>query len=183
MVTGGAGYIGSHTCKALAHSGYIPVCFDNLSTGNKWAVKWGPFELGDIRDTVRTHDVIKKYEPVAIIHFAGSAYVGESKLDPEKYYNNNVYGTLSLLKAMLQCSVKNLVFSSTCATYGAPVNLPIKECHPQNPINPYGASKLFVERILEDYNAAYGLSSTILRYFNAAGADPDGEIGERHMPV
>ena len=182
LLTGGAGYIGSHTCKALAESGYIPVCFDNLSTGNKWAVKWGSFELGDIRDFERIYSVIKKYEPVAIIHFAASAYVGESVLEPEKYYENNVYGSLALLKAMLQCSVKNFIFSSTCATYGIPVSLPINESHPQNPINPYGASKLFVERILKDFNAAYGLRSTILRYFNAAGADPDGEIGECHNP-
>jgi len=182
LVIGGAGYIGSHTCKALAQSGYIPICFDNLSTGNKWAVKWGPFELGDIRDYERIYSIIKIHEPVAIIHFAASTYVGESIVDPEKYYNNNLYGSITLLKAMLQCSVKNFIFSSTCATYGIPVSLPINESHPQNPINPYGASKLFVERIIKDFNAAYGLRSTILRYFNAAGADPDGEIGECYDP-
>lgn len=182
LVTGGAGYIGSHTCKELSRAGYTPICFDNLSTGNKWAVQWGPFELGDIRDSERIYSVIKAYEPVAIIHFAASAYVGESIAEPEKYYNNNVYGSLSLLKAMLQCSVKNFIFSSTCATYGIPVTHTIKESHPQNPINPYGASKLFVERILKDFKTAYGLRSTILRYFNAAGADPDGEIGESHNP-
>ncbi len=181
-MTGGAGYIGSHTCKALAQSGYTPVCFDNLSTGNRWAVKWGPFELGDIRDSEQVSSVIKKHDPIAVIHFAASAYVAESVVDPEKYFNNNVYGSLTLLKAMLNCSVNNIVFSSTCATYGLPLSLPIKESHPQIPINPYGASKLFVERILKDFKAAYGLRSTSLRYFNAAGADPDGQIGEWHVP-
>ena len=182
LVTGGAGYVGSHACKALAASGYLPVTYDNLVHGHDWAVKWGPLETGDVLDAGRLQQVIRQYRPEAVLHFAAFAYVGESVLDPAKYYRNNVLGTLSLLDAMRAEQVSEIVFSSTCATYGVPERIPIPEDSPQHPINPYGASKLMVERILADYGAGYGLKSVSLRYFNAAGADPDGEIGEDHSP-
>ena len=182
LVTGGAGYIGSHTCKALARAGYLPVSYDSLETGNRWAVKWGPFEHGDIADQTRLLSVIHKYKPSAVIHFAASAYVGESIANPAKYYRNNVVGTLGLLEAMRLGGVRRIVFSSTCATYGIPDVLPISESAPQSPINPYGHSKLMVEQILKDYVAAHGLSVVALRYFNACGADADMEIGESHDP-
>jgi UDP-arabinose 4-epimerase len=182
LVTGGAGYIGSHTCKALARAGYAPVAYDNLARGKAWTVKWGPLEIGDIVDTSRLSEVIETYRPSAVIHFAGFGYVGESVEDPARYYRSNVAGTLGLLDAMRRGGIEKIVFSSTCATYGIPRILPISEDEPQRPINPYGASKLMVERILADYRAAYGLKSISLRYFNAAGADPDGELGEDHEP-
>lgn len=182
IVTGGAGYIGSHACKALAAANYRPVTYDNLVYGFRDAVKWGPFEYGDIRDTARLSAVIRRYKPVAFMHFAAFAYVGESVTDPSKYYANNVAGALSVLESMRLHDVPAFVFSSTCATYGTPPTVPISEDTPQNPINPYGASKLMVERILRDFDPAYGLKSISLRYFNAAGADPDGEIGENHNP-
>jgi len=182
LVTGGAGYIGSHACKELSKAGYIPVTYDNLVYGHEWAVKWGPLEVGDIADRHRLDAVIKQYEPSAVMHFAAYAYVGESVTEPFKYYRNNVAGTLTLLEAMREHDVNNIVFSSTCATYGVPDQVPITENHPQRPINPYGASKLMVERMLADAGQAYGLRSVALRYFNAAGADPDGEIGEDHNP-
>ena len=182
LVTGGAGYIGSHTCKALALAGYTPITYDNLVYGHEWAVKWGPLEKGDVLDASRLDDVIKAYEPAAVIHFAAFAYVGESVENPAKYYNNNVVGTLSLLDAMRRHGLDKIVFSSTCATYGIPGLTPINENTPQQPINSYGASKLMIERILADYGLAYGVKSVALRYFNAAGADPDGEIGEAHDP-
>ncbi len=182
LVTGGAGYIGSHACKALATAGYRPITFDSLATGHRRAVKWGPFEHGDIRDAGRLIEVMQLYRPVAVMHFAASAYVGESVTEPEKYYSNNVTGTISLLSAMRKCDVSEIVFSSTCATYGEPESVPITEAAAQNPINPYGRSKLMIERVLQDYVRAYGMSATALRYFNAAGADPDGEIGEDHDP-
>lgn len=182
LVTGGAGYIGSHACKALAEAGYTPVAYDNLIYGHEWAVQWGPLEKGDILDTARLSDVMKLYRPAAVMHFAAFAYVGESVTDPAKYYRNNVAGTLSLLDSMRVHNIGEIVFSSSCATYGVPETVPISECAPQHPINPYGASKLMVERILADYAAAYGLRSIALRYFNAAGADPDGNIGEEHDP-
>ena len=182
LVTGGAGYIGSHTCKALAQAGYTPISYDNLVYGHKWAVKWEPLEIGDIADQSRLEDVFELYSPDAVIHFAAFAYVGESVLDPGKYYRNNVAGTLTLLETMLHKGVDRLVFSSTCATYGLPQNIPIREDHPRKPINPYGASKLMVEQMLADFGKAHGLRSMALRYFNAAGADPDGEIGEDHDP-
>ena len=182
LVTGGAGYIGSHTCKLLAHQGYEPVVFDNLVYGHEWAVKWGPFEKGDLLDKHRIAQVMSKYAPQAVIHFAAYAYVGESVEIPGKYYENNVYGTLNLLEAMRAADVRRIVFSSTCATYGIPTKIPIPEDHPQVPINPYGASKMMVERIIDDYEQAYGIRSVVLRYFNAAGADPDAEIGEDHDP-
>ena len=182
LVTGGAGYIGSHTCKALAIAGYRPVVFDNLEFGHEWAVKWGPLEQGDTNDTDCVLRVIDKYEPDAVIHFAAFAYVGESVSNPHKYYRNNVVGTLGLLDAMLRSKIDKFIFSSTCATYGVPDRPTIPEDYPQNPINPYGRSKLMVEQILHDLDKANGLRSIVLRYFNAAGADPECEIGEDHDP-
>ena len=182
LVTGGAGYIGSHTCKALSKAGFQPVVYDNLSTGNRWAVRWGPLEVGDITDRQRLDEVLKRYRPRAVMHFAGSAYVGESVENPGKYYRNNVLGSLTLLESMRDWDIEELVFSSTCATYGLPLSLPLDEQHPQNPINPYGRSKWMVERMIADFVRTYGLRSVILRYFNAAGADPSGEIGEWHRP-
>lgn len=182
LVTGGAGYIGSHACKALAQAGYTPVTYDNLVYGHPWAVKWGPLEEGDIADRERLEQVFETYSPVAVIHFAAFAYVGESVSDPGKYYRNNVAGTLTLLEMMRDRGVPHLVFSSTCATYGVPDIIPIPETHPQQPINPYGTTKLMVESILQDFDKAHGPKSICLRYFNAAGADPDGEIGEAHDP-
>ncbi len=182
LVTGGAGYIGSHTSKLLYQSGYDPICLDNLSTGHKEFVKWGPLEVGEIQNTKFVIKVLKKYKPIAVIHFAGSAYVGESVKDPIKYYNNNVGGTLSLLNAMQITNIRNIVFSSTCATYGIPNANVIDENHPQIPINPYGESKLIVEKILSDLGKQKKISQISLRYFNAAGADKDGEIGEWHNP-
>ncbi|GAB4525285.1 MAG: UDP-glucose 4-epimerase GalE [Amphiplicatus sp.] len=182
LVTGGAGYIGSHAAKALAQAGYAPVVFDNLSRGHEWAVKWGPFIRGDLHDAAALDDVFERHRPQAVMHFAAFAYVGESMSDPYLYYRNNVGGTLSLLAAMRRAGCGKIVFSSTCATYGVPEKIPITEETPQNPVNPYGASKLMTERVLADADAAYGLKSVALRYFNAAGADPDGEIGEAHDP-
>lgn len=182
LVTGGAGYIGSHTCKALAAAGYLPVTIDNLVYGHEWAVKWGPFERGDVGDSDFLRDIIRRHRIAAVVHFAAYAYVGESMTEPGKYFRNNVINSLSLLEAMHASGVKNLVFSSTCATYGVPEQIPIGEDHPQHPVNPYGESKLFVERAMQWYGQAHGLRSVALRYFNAAGADPDGEIGEDHDP-
>jgi UDP-arabinose 4-epimerase len=177
LVTGGAGYIGSHTCKALKNAGFTPVTFDNLSTGHRDFAKWGPFVLGDLRDKELLRGTILKYKPLGVLHFAASALVIESMQNPGKYYENNVYGTLNLLEAMRDF-VPYLVFSSTCATYGNPKFLPMTEEHPQNPINPYGRSKLMVEQMISDYP----INSVILRYFNAAGADFSQEIGEDHDP-
>lgn len=182
LVTGGAGYIGSHTCKALARVGYLPVTYDNLVYGHEWAVKWGPLERGDVQDRGRLAEVIARWRPRAAIHFAAYAYVGESVSDPAKYYDNNVNGTLSLLEALRGGGIDQLVFSSTCATYGVPERSPIEEDHAQDPVNPYGRSKHMIEQILRDYGHAYGLRSIALRYFNVAGADPDGELGEDHDP-
>ena len=182
LVTGGAGYVGSHACKALYNAGYLPVVYDNLVRGNSWAVKWGPLEIGDLHDRVRLEQVLLKYKPVAALHFAAYAYVGESVLNPGEYYWNNVAGTVTLLKALIDAKIKKLVFSSTCSIFGIPASVPIFESHPQLPINPYGASKLMVERILADFDSAHGFKSISLRYFNAAGADPEGEIGEIHEP-
>ena len=182
LVTGGAGYIGSHTCKLLHGKGYTPVVLDNLVYGHESFVKWGPFVKGDINDPVLLDTVFEQYSPAAVIHFAAFAYVGESVAEPEKYYQNNVSGTLSLLGAMRRNGCNHIVFSSSCATYGLPDSLPISEAHSQVPINPYGRSKLMVEEILRDYDQAYGMKSVMLRYFNAAGADIDGEIGEDHTP-
>ena len=182
LVTGGAGYVGAHTCKALARSGFRPVVFDNLSTGHESFVRWGPLVKGDVRNAAAVAGAIRAHHAQAVLHFAACAYVGESVTDPQKYYENNVGGTLSLLRAMLQEGCRKFVFSSTCATYGEPEEIPIRETTPQNPVNPYGASKLIVERILRDYGNAFGLRSIALRYFNAAGADPDSEIGELRDP-
>lgn len=178
-MTGGAGYIGSHTCRALADFGYTPVVYDNLSIGNRWAVRWGPLEIGDICDAARVGEAIRKHKPVGVIHFAALALVGESVREPSLYYRANVGGAQTLIDACRAHDVGAFVFSSTCAVYGAPTQLPISEDQTPAPINPYGASKLMVERILADYHAAYGLPYMALRYFNAAGADPEGLIGER----
>lgn len=182
LVTGGAGYIGAHACKALAAAGYTPVAFDSLAMGHRRAVQWGPLEVGDIADRVRLDTVFERYRPEAVMHFAAFAYVGESVAEPARYYRNNVAGSLTLLEAMRDHGVGQMVFSSTCATYGLPQTPRLTEAHPQQPINPYGASKLMVERMLTDFAAAYGLRFVALRYFNAAGADPDGDIGETHDP-
>jgi UDP-arabinose 4-epimerase len=182
LVTGGAGYIGSHACKALARAGHQPVAFDNLSSGREQAVKWGPLEQGDILDRDRLQAVLRTHRPEAVMHFAAFAYVGESVENPGKYYLNNVVGALSTLEAMRACNIDKFVFSSTCATYGAPEIVPIHEGDAQLPVSPYGRSKLMIEQILRDYGQAYGLNSISLRYFNAAGADPDCEIGEVHDP-
>ena len=172
LVTGGAGYIGSHACKALGRAGYQPIVFDNLRYGHAWAVKWGPLVEGDILDRAQLDEVFATYAPEAVIHFAAYAYVGKSVTDPGKYYRNNFVGTLTLLEAMRDHGVDKIVFSSSCATYGNPDVLPIREETPQQPINPYGASKAMAERVLADFGTAHGLKATVLRYFNAAGADP-----------
>jgi UDP-arabinose 4-epimerase len=182
LVTGGAGYIGSHTCKALAAAGYQPIVLDNLSRGHAYAVKWGPLVVGDIADAALMREALKKYSVKAVIHFAALAYVGESMQQPDRYFANNFSKTLALLDNMRSAGVGHFVFSSSCATYGIPVALPIAEDHPQQPISPYGESKLFVERALRRYEQVYGLRHVSLRYFNAAGADPDGEAGEDHRP-
>ena len=182
LVTGGAGYIGSHACKTLAKAGYTPIAYDNLVYGHEWAVKWGPFEQGDILDRKRLDEIIKKYRPAAIMHFAAFAYVGESVDEPGKYYRNNVTGSLTLLEAMRDHGIPYIIFSSTCATYGEPEQIPIPEDHKQAPINPYGHSKLMIEQMLSDFDTAHNLKSVSLRYFNAAGADPDGDTGEDHDP-
>ena len=182
LVTGGAGYIGSHACKALAKAGHVPVVYDNLVYGHRESVRWGPLVEGDIADRLRLDAAIREHRPEAVMHFAAYAYVGESVSDPGKYYRNNVAGSLTLLEAMRDHGIGRLVFSSTCATYGLPEAESMSEDHAQRPINPYGASKLMVERMIADFAAAHGLRATSLRYFNAAGADPDGEIGEDHSP-
>jgi UDP-arabinose 4-epimerase len=182
LVTGGAGYVGSHACKALAARGHLPITYDNLSRGNRWAVKWGPFEQGDTADGRQIRMVLEKYRPNALMHFAAYAYVGESVEQPLLYYRNNFADTVTLLQAVVDFRRMPVVFSSSCAIYGVPERVPITENHPQHPINVYGHSKLFVERLLADLNVAYGLPWIALRYFNAAGGDPDGEIGEAHDP-
>jgi UDP-glucose-4-epimerase GalE len=182
LVTGGAGYIGSHTCKALAEAGYLPVALDNLVHGHKWAVKWGPLVEGDLADRSLVDRVFATYDIQGVIHFAAYASVGESMEKPAKYFHNNVVGTLNLLESIIANDINYFVFSSTCATYGIPNQIPISEDHPQKPVNPYGDSKLFIEKTLRWYDIAYGLKAAILRYFNAAGADPDGLIGEAHHP-
>ncbi len=182
LVTGGAGYIGSHTCKLLQSRGYSPVVLDNLVYGHRSFVKWGPFYQGDIHDSLLLDTIFQKHSPSAVIHFAAFAYVGESVGDPGKYYRNNVAGTLDLLDGMRRNGCSKIVFSSSCAIYGLPATLPIQEKQVQAPINPYGKSKLMVEKILADFDNAYGIKSVSLRYFNAAGADADGELGEDHDP-
>ena len=182
LIVGGAGYIGSHLNKEINKKGIETVIFDNLSYGHRDFVKWGTFEKGDLGNIDDIRAVFKKYPIEAVMHFAAFTYVGESVEDPQKYYQNNVKNTLNLLQVMLEENVKYFVFSSTCATYGNPVEIPITENHPQDPINPYGKGKLMVETVLKDYSDAYGLKYASLRYFNAAGADPEGEVGELHDP-
>jgi UDP-arabinose 4-epimerase len=182
LVVGGAGYIGSHTALALAEAGHEPVVFDNLVMGHEWAVQWGPLIQGDLIDGDALRRVLREQRIDAVIHFAAYAYVGESVQNPRKYFDNNVSGTLSLLNAMLDAGIRDIIFSSTCATYGIPNRVPIDESHPQSPINPYGETKLIIERALKWYGEAYDLNWVALRYFNAAGADPEGRIGESHDP-
>jgi UDP-glucose-4-epimerase GalE len=182
LIVGGAGYIGSHTAKLVAASGQRPVVFDNLVYGHREAVKWGPFVEGDLADPEAIRRTLSEHAVEAVIHFAAYAYVGESMSDPGKYFRNNVAGTINLLDAMVAVGVRDLVFSSTCATYGEPREVPISESHPQNPVNAYGETKLAVERMLRWYGQAHGLRYAALRYFNAAGADPDGDVGEDHSP-
>ncbi|MBC7906747.1 MAG: UDP-glucose 4-epimerase GalE, partial [Rhodospirillaceae bacterium] len=182
LVTGGAGYVGSHACKALAAAGFTPVTYDDLSTGHRDLVRWGPFEEGSLSDGERLAGVIARHHPVAVLHFAALSLVGESVRDPARYSRTNVASTLTLLETMRRHDVEAMVFSSTCATYGLPEQVPITEDTPQRPINPYGWSKLMVERLMADHGSAYGLQWAALRYFNAAGADPEGETGEDHQP-
>lgn len=180
FVTGGAGYIGSHVCKALARAGHVPIAFDNLSIGHRWAVKWGHLIEGDLSDGPLVRRELERQRVDAVMHFAASAYVGASYADPRSYYANNLVNGLTLFGAMVDAGVKKIVFSSTCATYGLQQTPTLDETHPQNPVNPYGDTKLALERALLWYERAYSLRSVSLRYFNAAGADPDGEIGESH---
>ena len=182
LVAGGAGYIGAHTCLDLSSKGFTPIVYDNLSNGHAEFVKWGTLEVGDIRDRSKLDEVLRKYKPLAIIHFAAAIEVGESVRDPGAYYDNNVGGTITLLRAAQAAGIDKVVFSSTCATYGVPSSIPMNEAHAQLPINPYGRSKLIVEQILKDLDLYQGFQSFILRYFNAAGADPEGRIGEWHSP-
>lgn len=182
LVTGGAGYIGSHTAKALAQAGLQPVVIDNLQRGHREAVQWGPLIEADIGDRSALDRVFTQYSIEAVLHFAAFAYVGESMQSPDLYFRNNTLNTLNLLEAMQAHQVRKIVFSSTCATYGNPLQIPISEEHPQNPVNPYGESKRMVERLLYWWGESYGLKWVALRYFNAAGADPEGELGENHSP-
>ena len=185
LVTGGAGYIGSHAVLALQQQGNEVIILDNLVNGHRYiaeSVLGAKLIVGDISDRQLLDQIFREHQITAVMHFAAYAYVGESVNSPGKYYRNNLMGTLVLLEAMLAAGVKKLVFSSTCATYGVPCQIPITETHPQAPINPYGATKLAVERMLLDFDAAYGLKSVIFRYFNAAGAEPSGLLGEDHQP-
>ncbi len=182
LVTGGAGYIGSHACKALKAAGHVPVTYDNLVTGWEDAVKFGPFERGDLLDRERLDEVFARYRPVAVMHFAALSQVGEAMSEPGRYWRNNVCGSLTLIEAAVAAGCLDFVFSSTCATYGEHDNVVLDENTPQEPLNAYGASKRAVENILRDFEAAHGLRHVIFRYFNVAGADPEGEIGEHHRP-
>ncbi|MDP5219425.1 UDP-glucose 4-epimerase GalE [Ruegeria sp. 2205SS24-7] len=182
LVTGGAGYIGSHACKALAAAGFTPVTFDNLVTGWQDAVKFGPFEQGDLLDRARLDEVFAKYQPAAVMHFAALSQVGEAMSQPGRYWSNNVTGSLNLIEAAVAAGCLDFVFSSTCATYGEHDNVVLDEDTPQLPLNAYGASKRAIEDILVDFEAAHGLRHVIFRYFNVAGADPEGEVGEFHRP-
>ncbi|NNU47323.1 UDP-glucose 4-epimerase GalE [Rhizobium sp. WYCCWR 11279] len=182
LVTGGAGFIGSHICKALSRAGMIPVTYDNLSTGHADSVRWGPLIRAELADAATLRRTLEEFSPDCVIHCGANAYVGESVDMPRKYYRNNVVGSLTLLEACLDQDIDRIVFSSSCATYGVPTSLPIREESPQHPVNPYGRTKLIFEMALEDFAAAYGIRFAALRYFNAAGADPDGELAERHHP-
>lgn len=182
LIVGGAGYVGSHVNKCLFDKGYESVVFDNLVQGHKELVKWGSLVVSDLLDVDSLRSVFGTHKIDSVMHFAAHSIVSDSVCNPEKYYYNNVVGTLNLLKVMREFGVDKIIFSSTCATYGTPTEIPITESHVQNPINPYGQSKLTVERMLNDFSLAYGLKCVSLRYFNAAGADPYGEIGEWHEP-
>jgi UDP-glucose-4-epimerase GalE len=182
LVTGGAGYIGSHAAKALKLAGYRAVVYDNLDAGHRGALRFGEFVQGDIGDVAAVRDALRRHRIFGVMHFAAFLDVGESVREPARYYRNNVGGALGVLEAMVAESVQYFVFSSTCATYGEPIETPIAETHPQRPINSYGETKLAVERALPHFDRAHGLHSVALRYFNAAGADPEGEIGEDHSP-
>lgn len=182
LVTGGAGYIGAHACKALARAGYLPVTYDSLVTGWREAVKFGPLEEGDLADRDRLDAVLARWRPVAVMHFAALSLVGEAMADPGKYWRANVLSSLTLLQAMAAAGCKRLVFSSTCATYGDQDGVLLDEDTIQQPINAYGASKRAIEDMIRDFGAAHGLEAVIFRYFNVAGADPEAEIGEQHRP-
>jgi len=182
LVTGGAGYIGSHACKALKAAGYLPVVYDNLSTGWAQAVKFGPLEQGDLNDRARLDQVFANHKPIAVMHFGALSDVGQSAREPGLYWHNNAVGSLHLIEAMVAAGCLNMVFSSTCATYGEQDNVVLDENAVQQPINAYGASKLAIEQMLANFGQSHGLQSVIFRYFNVAGADPDGEIGEFHRP-
>lgn len=182
LVTGGAGFVGSHTCKLLATKGFLPVTFDSLENGHREAVRWGPLIVGDIRDKRAIQSALADYKVDAVFHFAALAYVGDSVIQPDRYYDVNTVGTHSLLAAMREASVDRIVFSSSCATYGIPQNVPIDEKQPQRPINPYGRTKLIGEQMIFDYAAAYGMRYAVLRYFNAAGCDSEGDLYEKHLP-
>ena len=182
LVTGGAGYVGSHTTKVLARETFEPVVYDNMTAGHPWATRWGPLVKGDLKDTKLLRDTLDQFKIEAVLHFAASIAVGESVTDPKKYFHNNVVNTLRLLDAMLECNVKTIVFSSSAAVYGNPETVPIPEDHPLRPTSPYGESKLMMERAIHWYGQAYGLRWAALRYFNAAGADAEGDLGEEHEP-
>ncbi len=182
LVTGGAGYIGAHACKALARAGFIPVAFDNLTTGWAEAVRFGPLFQGDLLDRASIDAAFAQYKPIAVMHFAALSLVGESMSNPGKYWRTNVNGSLNLIEAALAAGVRNFVFSSTCATYGDLDGVKLDEDTPQNPINAYGGSKKAIEEILRDFGKSDGLNHVIFRYFNVAGADPEGEVGEQHVP-
>ena len=182
LVTGGAGYVGSHACLKLAQAGYRPVVFDNLSNGHEAFVRWGPLVVGDIRDQGRLAEAFAVHKPVAVMHFAALIEVGESVKHPGRFYETNVGGAANVIQAAQDAGVEAFVFSSTCATYGDPIRIPMDESHPQAPLNPYGRTKLMIEQALVDMDAYQGMRFTALRYFNAAGADPEGRIGERHDP-
>jgi len=182
LIVGGAGYIGSHTNKMLSNKGYKTIVFDNLNTSHRESAQWGEFIKGDLSNIIQLRSLFDNYKISAVFHFAAHAYVGESVQNPEKYYINNISNTLNLLKVMREFEVRDIIFSSSCATYGEPESLPLNEDHSEKPINPYGKTKLVVENILKDYAHAYGTHYVSLRYFNAAGADPDGNIGESHNP-
>ena len=182
LVTGGAGYIGSHACKALKSAGYLPVTYDNLVTGWRDAVRFGPFEQGELEDRARLDAVFAAHQPVAVLHFAALSQVGEAMAEPGRYWRNNVLGSLNLIEAAAEAGCLNFVFSSTCATYGDQDNVVLDEDTSQLPLNAYGASKRAIEDMLRDFEAAHGLRHVIFRYFNVAGADPEGEVGEHHRP-
>tara|TARA_A100001011_G_C14161761_1_gene778581 strand:- start:51 stop:1037 length:987 start_codon:yes stop_codon:yes gene_type:complete len=182
LITGGAGYIGSHICKKFFDEGFIPVTFDNLSKGNKWSVKWGPLELGDLSDEGRLKSLFEKYSFIGVIHLAALSNVEQSCAEPNHYYKNNVVGSFNLIQKMIEFKVKNIVFSSTAAVYGNPIYLPIDEKHPTHPINPYGDTKLAIEKLMYNYSKAYEFNFISLRYFNVSGSDFKNKIGEDHNP-